>query len=598
MWDDPSVCSQVAQLTVNVQATTVNAGVLAGFVDWFVKSQVDPLIAPLPFPIDRVAKWATQLLELPALGAADVADWTAAAFTSGAGPLAGEVVALALPLVAAGFVQQWVGGPIDYITTPHRMVLQYVYPTQPVSQAANDQLYLEGVWSDDVWECHTRSLGNLPQMHRLYRDQQRTRPSVADRIEMFMRQRFDYTELVGRLRGLGVTDEQDVLDWLSLRRDVPTVSELVEFARKEVTNEQSVAADGLDQGFELTQTPDMKDWQKARGIDEFLMRLRWRAHFQELSPGQIYAMRARLRKGRVPDELVMDDANAERLLREADYPPGQIARLFAIAYNPITRTDIQKGYYAGVIDKDEMTERYQDVLYSPDDARFLSDIIESDRKRRTENQTGQWTPRTILKQYRNGNITRDDASRLLETYYDDAERRDQAIEEADLLRAAESRAVCIKAVRKQYMLGAISQDEANHRLLDMHIDRPQVVALVGRWVCERDARIKEPTVRMLVTWTDQGLITAEELYRRLRNLGYPDDDAQRIVASAAITDAEKRQKEQEARARRAAADKRQQQKDADAAAARAAKVTGSSRSRTNRAQQPGSTLGANGTGSG
>jgi hypothetical protein len=233
--------------------------------------------------------------------------------------------------------------------------------------------------------------------------------------------------------------------------------------------------------------------------------------------------------------------DAINVLKINDVAPKWQERILAVANLPINRTDIMAAYQAGTIDEREVEERLRDLRYSPADARMMTKFIVVKGTQQAIQSSGGWTRRKIVTAYRDGLIRRFDAEQLMSRIDLNAEKIRQLLDDADLLRSAESKRKCLGAVRKRMLIGDIDTREATTAVQALGVDVLQAEDLVKGWYCEQLSRAKEPTVKMLSDWTVKGLITVPEFNRRLTNLGYLDDDAQRIIAALTIDEARRRQ---------------------------------------------------------
>jgi len=74
----------------------------------------------------------------------------------------------------------------------------------------------------------------------------------------------------------------------------------------------------------------------------------------------------------------------------------------------------------------------------------------------------------------------------------------------------------------------------NQRMAPDAIDK-----LVEMWDYERLGRFKEPTVKLIMDWMANGIITAEQAFDRVVRCGYTKDDATRIVWTGQVKRGEK-----------------------------------------------------------
>jgi hypothetical protein len=182
-------------------------------------------------------------------------------------------------------------------------------------------------------------------------------------------------------------------------------------------------------------------------------------------------------------------------------------------------------YVAGTMDEQEVYERFLDLGYNQTDARALQSFVVVKSEQQTQASMGVWTRRVIARSYKNGEIDRDTAVKLLGRTVKDLNRVIEALDDVDELRAAEGRGKCIKAIKRKYLIGEYDENDARRALLNLKINVGTVQEMLTTWSCERQSRRKEPTLKLLTDYFYWNLIDAVELERRIRNLGYSDVDA-------------------------------------------------------------------------
>ena len=240
----------------------------------------------------------------------------------------------------------------------------------------------------------------------------------------------------------------------------------------------------------------------------------------------------------------MTEADVDQLLKLDEWPARLRGQILATLYLPVNRTDLIEAYKAGTVDDAELVERLKDLRYNPTDAAFLADMIRAKAKGQMQSSIGAWTRRRIVKEYVGGTITRDVADRLLSRTVISVAERVAALDDADLIAEANRRRSCIKGIRRRYFTGELDSGQARAELTAQGVGLTVAAELLAGWTCERKSRSKEPTVKQLTEWVTLGIITVDEFRRRLENLGYTADDAQRIIIAA---DAALRQKQAKGR---------------------------------------------------
>lgn len=442
------------------------------------------------------------------------------------------------------------GAPVDYLNTDLQYTMRYASPQLLPTQSGLDLLYLVNSINDEQWECWTRAQGNLPNSHRMARDAAQLRLNMAEVVELFMRGVIDREQLDDEARKRGVIDRTNVDRWIRLRRQLPTESDLIPFMTRDVVN-PSIDWSASDEWFQTNYSGPVENWGEQLGIDPEVMRMRARAHWQLPSNTALYEMMARLRPGRRQDGLTVDYEQARRLLMQNDMEPSWIDRLLAISYLPPTRTDIKMGIKTRSIKTiAEAKELLLDARIDPEYADTLVRILWDDAHRQLANESNLWSRAKIIKAFKDGAINRERATELLGRFVPDADLIESALNDADEQVQLDIRRECIKAIKNRVLRAEITQDEAVDELVSQGVPPPRAVSLAAGFVCYRQSRGTELTLRYLHKIFMQGILGMESLYIRLRNLRYTEEDAQLVMQSWGIELEARRIQDAEKEARR------------------------------------------------
>ena len=95
--------------------------------------------------------------------------------------------------------------------------------------------------------------------------------------------------------------------------------------------------------------------------------------------------------------------------------------------------------------------------------------------------------------------------------------------------------MCQKGIRKRYILGELNSDESTTELINHGIQKDRVTKLINSWNCEKQSLGKAIPTSKLCEWLERGVITVVDFTKRLRNIGYAADDANRIVQDCLIS---------------------------------------------------------------
>lgn len=196
-----------------------------------------------------------------------------------------------------------------------------------------------------------------------------------------------------------------------LRFKLPSVTDLVRFAVREVFTPSIRSQFGLDAEYP---GGDFQDLMDRQGIGEFGPEY-WAAHWDLPSATMGFEM---LHRG------VIDMATLNTLLRTQDVMPFWRSKLVEIAYLPPGRIDLRRLYAAGIFDEARVFRGYKDLGYNVADAQALADFAVEWAA--AEDESGadslrELTASNIRLAYRRGVLQRDDAlDRLVEIGYTEA----------------------------------------------------------------------------------------------------------------------------------------------------------------------------------
>jgi hypothetical protein len=448
-----------------------------------------------------------------------------------------------IALSVMNWLQRLTAGPFDYLSQGRLYDLQHSAPQYLPSQVEVDALFTASKIDESLWNCWTRAHGNIPEHRKLLLPMQENRPGVLEDIALRNRGVINDETLNARLRANGVKSEENQNAYKELARFWPGASDLIRFMLRDVFDLRAVEAGNYDDEFttKFTNSEDAQRIAKANGISEDMMRYFWRAHWNIPSYTQLTECLHRLREGRTPDGVKPVSIDQVReALKIDDMAPAWVERLIAISYNPITRTDLLQWFTNGSIDAKEVVERLQDTGYTAADSQRIVDAWDLEVRNRKSNRARTWTRLRITREYVDGTITAAIAAKLLAKTINSAEEIQSIIEEADTIREANSKKVCIKAMRKRYLQGEFNEEELRMELTVMGMDGDQAMSFARAWTCVLRSMDKQPTIGMLKDWFHRGSITKDEIYERLINLRFKPPDAENIILSMILTEDERR----------------------------------------------------------
>jgi hypothetical protein len=477
-------------------------------------------------------------------------------------------------------LQHWAeritGTPFTYFSQWMQYSYQYSCPQYLLDQGSFDAMFNAGVLTDDQWECYTRSLGNLPNLHRTTRDLSRTRAGFTQLYMLFQRGDIDsdtYGTLVNEL-GVARTDDRQLLELSQLQNPNPSL--LIDWMRLEQYASDDGQSDGRFDDFDEAYSQVYQNAAHAQGVTDSYMNSLWGAQWSLPSLGDAIEMSHRFRGQEGSDQTAVTDDDLQRIAAVQGIAPAWRDRMIALGDKLITRQQIQQAYNYDAIDRDGVTEKYLEVGYNTDDANTLTLLADAKKQAFIQQQllkSSPWTPRSIVKAYVDGAVSQDTATNLLASLQVDEGDIGTLLSQAESARDAIQTTECIKGFRRQFLIGAITDRQAVASLLGAGVDFDVTQSLIAQWQCQMASRSKELGAEKNVQWFLKGILTIDALSTRLQNLGFLPDDVTGFIQEALIT-----QQQQLAKAAATAAKQ-------EAAAKKAAKAAAKQAQAEQRAQE-------------
>jgi hypothetical protein len=467
-------------------------------------------------------------------------------------------------LSQAARAQSKLSVPALYLAQNDTYLFQAANPQYIPDPAALNRAYLANAISLTQWECLTRSHGFHTEPAYWNIAAESNRPIVSDLVSLYLRGSLTLDQLRQRCREMGVLNTGHVSEWLRLREYVPGPSDLVRFMVRDAADPAVVEEGNLSKDFETKfygpggrdNPGPMAKWALAQGMDESQFRFYWHSHWEYPSNTALYEMVHRLRPDRPevsdyrrrlqewedagkPGEppakpLIVAIPDARRVLEINDMAPRWVDPLLAISYHPITRTDAIDAYMSGAYSADDLYHAMRDNGYDDENARRLVRIQSAKLNRRLSNATGVLTARKVISAYKEGVIDRMTADARLSLTIVDQGQRTQLLSSADEEVAFQGRRSRLNYWRRGYFTGNLSADQVAAEMEAAGMAQSRTGDLIAQWEFERKGRFREPAVRLILKWSQLGIITPADAYTRVRNLGYSDIDAQRIVYTGIV----------------------------------------------------------------
>lgn len=385
----------------------------------------------------------------------------------------------------------------------------------------------------------------------------------------------------------GLTDTEVRGAYKEFQSQIPSSSNLIEFAVKEVWNGPIVAKLGYDDEFD--QIPAYKEWMQRAGFGgdpklpglgenqpESWAQAFWRAHWRNISPSQAYTMLHRLRPTggidggpRVPALQTMVNGQpiskplspvtleeVEAVLKVSDYPPVWRDRMAAISYLPMRLVDIRRTVYFSLQDdafRQQVmpqtwsvhkwaSEQFQDRGHSKETADQLSALTyktaQVSVKRDDErfwSRANKGPTAVVLQRYMVGLVTRDNARVELINLQHEVADANKMLDLIDVKKITSDVKQEIRWLEKNLLRGAASIEMARKILEGIGIVPSEVERYVTKWKFMLDESAIVAATDEAIDLLKRELITWDVCMFRLVNLGW--ENAEEII-NAALTEAQ------------------------------------------------------------
>jgi len=325
---------------------------------------------------------------------------------------------------------------------------------------------------------------------------------------LYLRKEIDEATHDKLLQAHGLTDEQ--IGYIKkLYEIIPPVSDIITMAVREAFTPEIAERFGQYQDF----PEEFAEWAEKQGLSrEWALRY-WAAHWSLPSVTQGYEM---LHRGVITeDELRM-------LMRAQDIMPFWRDKLIQISYSPFTRVDVRRMYKEGVIDREDVKRTYLDLGYDDWHAEKLTEwtikeALSEDRK---------LTRSLIEGLYKRGIFTESEAKDALIAIGYRPEIAEIIVTKAQYDLEYKYKDRIIAAVRKQYLKGLISENDAVATLSRINMLSTEIEQLIYEWRLEKQAQVETLSAGELKELARKKVIGHDMFIDKMTQIGYTKNDAE------------------------------------------------------------------------
>lgn len=336
--------------------------------------------------------------------------------------------------------------------------------------------------------------------------------SMSEAISAFRRGFIDAPRLNRNAERLGY-DLEDAETVTRLSDILPGPNDLIQMAVREVFSPD------IAEKFQLFSDipPAFIEYAEQQGLSEEWSKRYWGAHWQLPSAQQGFEM---FHRG------LIDEETLNLLIRALDVSPIWREPLKGITYNQITRVDIRRIFQLGLIDRDEVFDRFRKNGYSPEDSELLTQFYEvytGDQEDKSALDPKGVTMSQVRDLRKLGTISFDQAVEQLEIVgYD----QDYAvilvqswIDEAEY----KARADLINRYTRRAIREDMNDSEVESLFAELNLTHDELVNVKRVVSVERLEFSSIPSKAELFTLASKGIIDYDKWYHMMRRHGYSDE---------------------------------------------------------------------------
>lgn len=446
-------------------------------------------------------------------------------------------------LVGAGIAEKWLGAPILPFLQGTIYNINYNNPQLLPGIPDLQGLFRKGAISEEIFRCLVRANGSYDSWQMKIAESSTLIPSLFDIIRLIRGKKLTTTEFnyYANLNGIKTNSPQGQIDlgvFLEATRAIPGVADLVRMMVRDAADNTIALKYETDSGFDKKFAGQLEEWSEQQGVDPEIMKYYWRAHWEIPSNTQLFDMLHKLRPNRrvgvVPENIVTTKETVKEAIQVNDLTPYWVDRVMATSYSSLTRIDAQRAFFIDAINEDQLFDAYMDLGYDADNAQVLVDFTKELKRKRESNLPGADKPANILGQLSRYMISEQNAIDRLVNSGMTPIKAVKSVNNTILSRQLSARNKCLKEAQRRFFSAEYDLIKYKGEVMKLGIPQENIEALVNETACLYNSRGKELNAGALCKSFKQNIIGTREFGRRLRLVGYDEDEAEIIVESCKI----------------------------------------------------------------
>lgn len=376
-----------------------------------------------------------------------------------------------------------------------------ILPTLPDITAVLSAMFRDDQYADKI-DDYMERMGfdsDIRQMYKIVANQLLNPQEIKD---LFLRGKIGKIDRDRMLLMLGFR-KKDLDKIEELYKIIPAPPDIIRFAVREAFSESYVNRYNMLQDL----PSEFVEWAQKVGLTRFWAEKYWAAHWELPSIQMAYEM---LHRG------VINEAELVDLMRAQDVMPFWREKLIQISYSPYTRVDVRRMYREGVIGKDQVYKTYKDLGYDHEHATNLTEFTVKDALQKERDLTKS----DLLKAYDLKIMSWEDVRDNLVLIGYGEDEAEIYLQRADLEREQRTKTKQLSFIKRNYIAGLITFDDAHDRLGKLNLKGKEIDELFADWDIEKLGKMQEVSDAKLEELFIEKIIT-EELYREeLTKKGY------------------------------------------------------------------------------
>ena len=414
-------------------------------------------------------------------------------------------------------------------------------------------------------------------------------PDVGTTLELYRREWIAPATARSWLARVGIvaTNYQDAI--LETTHVTPSITELLDYSRRNVWDAAEAARWGWDQGQDVAWT----EWARRSGYTWSAVTpaqqangqppttwsdLAWRSQWTTLDIGTATELYRRLRPDRIarwqqlfPDVDVFTLTDYYAAMRANRVPDGLRSYYAVAAYRLMPIRRIQQAYELGAMGVAEVTAQFQDQGYSPADAATQTQIVVATAQKKAVAKLGINPRPAIIEAYLQGTMTQGETAAALYAWdvYGTVAAAPftamaQAAKEAFALAQPGTRGTvqqlelqfqtawtrrAIARIKRRYQRGMWPQLRTRAELANLGIQQPRIQSYLFEWTDELGSGKLLASTGLIRRWVLKGLMPLMTAQVWLGNLGWQPPEIQAILVELQYDLAQEVAKQQLAQAK-------------------------------------------------